>query len=183
MPKYLGKQIFAHGRSPKEDQKQSTEGEKKGKKDWTMVITMAKLHIAHASRLGQKWIMVKTIASYARKAAWAKSFFFTKADFLLFTASVRSRSLGQPLVTGVFFPYFNPSGINYFCISISFKSRHENMIGFYSRQPLQKWASPCKTSAWYWISGKNIGKSQFWVRKNLGSPGRIYIPGLGQSVH
>ena len=29
-----------------------------------------------------------------------------------------------------------------------------------------------------WISGKNIGKSQFWVGKNIGSPGRIYIPGL-----
>ena len=81
MPKYLGKQIFAHGRSPKVDQKQSTEGEKKGKKDWTMVITMAKLRIAHASRLGQKWIMVKTIASYARKAAWAKSFFLQKRIF------------------------------------------------------------------------------------------------------
>ena len=49
MPKYWGKQLFAHRRFPEVGQKQKTERE--GKK--TMVITIANLHMAHASRLGQ----------------------------------------------------------------------------------------------------------------------------------
>ena len=59
MPKYWGKQIFAHGRFPEVGQKQKTE-KKKREKDRTMVITMAKLawrtqaRMSHASRLGQK---------------------------------------------------------------------------------------------------------------------------------
>ena len=54
MPKYWGKQIFAHGRFPEVGQKQKTERKKEErKKDWTTVKTMAKLRIAHASRLGQ----------------------------------------------------------------------------------------------------------------------------------
>ena len=53
MPKYWGKQIFTHGRFPEVGQKQKTEREKKRKKDRTMVITMAKLCMAHASCLGQ----------------------------------------------------------------------------------------------------------------------------------
>ena len=70
MPKYWGKQIFTHGRFPKVGQKQKTERkekERKNKKDRTIVITMAKLRMAHASthgacmahtsRLGQKiWV-------------------------------------------------------------------------------------------------------------------------------
>ena len=56
MPKYWGKQIFAHGSFPEVGEKQKTEREKKErerKEDRTMVITMAKLRMAHASRLGQ----------------------------------------------------------------------------------------------------------------------------------
>ena len=49
MPKYWGKQIFTHGRFPKVGQKQKTE-RKKREKDRTMVITMAKLCMAHANR-------------------------------------------------------------------------------------------------------------------------------------
>ena len=30
-----------------------------------------------------------------------------------------------------------------------------------------------------WTSGKNIGKSQFWVGKDIGTPWRIYIPDRG----
>ena len=51
MPKYWGKQIFAHGRFPEVGQKQKTE---KKREDRKLVITMAKLCMAHASRLGQK---------------------------------------------------------------------------------------------------------------------------------
>ena len=56
MPKYWGKQIFAHGRFPEVGQKQKTEKEKKERErkgDRMMVITMAKQRMAHASLLGQ----------------------------------------------------------------------------------------------------------------------------------
>ena len=56
MPKYWGKQIVTHRRFPEGGQKQKTEREekkKKRKKDQTMVITMAKLCMAHGRRLGQ----------------------------------------------------------------------------------------------------------------------------------
>ena len=53
MPKYWGKQIFAHGSFPEVGQKQKTE-EKKREKDRKLMITMAKLRMAHASRPGQK---------------------------------------------------------------------------------------------------------------------------------
>ena len=50
-----GKQIFSFGRFPEVGQKQKTERKERGKmrRDWTMVITMGKLRMAHASRLGQ----------------------------------------------------------------------------------------------------------------------------------
>ena len=51
MSKYWGKQIFTHGRFPEVGQKQKTE--KKKRKDLKLVITMAKLRMAHASHLGQ----------------------------------------------------------------------------------------------------------------------------------
>ena len=56
MPKYWGKQIFAHGRFPEVGQKQKTERKrrKREKKDRTMVITMAKLRMAHASTHGAR---------------------------------------------------------------------------------------------------------------------------------
>ena len=58
MPKYWGKQIFAHGRFPEVGQKQKTEKKKKEKKEKKkeerkLVITMAKLRMAHTSHLGQ----------------------------------------------------------------------------------------------------------------------------------
>ena len=49
MPKYWGKQIFAHRSFPEVGQKQKTE-----RIEREMVITVAKLCMAHASRLGQK---------------------------------------------------------------------------------------------------------------------------------
>ena len=49
MPKYWGKQIFAHGRFPEVGQKQKTQ--KKG----MMLITMAKLRMAHAWRAQAAW--------------------------------------------------------------------------------------------------------------------------------
>ena len=50
MLNYWGKQIFAHGRFPEVGQnKTKKEKEKKKKKERTMVITMAKLSMAHAS--------------------------------------------------------------------------------------------------------------------------------------
>ena len=51
MPKYWGKQIFAHGSFPKVGEKQKTEREKKKREreERTMVITMAKLCMAHTS--------------------------------------------------------------------------------------------------------------------------------------
>ena len=53
MSKYWGKQIFTHGIFPEVGQKQKTE-RKERKKDWTMVITMAKLRMAHASTHGAR---------------------------------------------------------------------------------------------------------------------------------
>ena len=53
MPKYCVKNYFAHGSFPEVGQKQKTEKKKKKKKDRKLVITMAKLCMAHASRLGQ----------------------------------------------------------------------------------------------------------------------------------
>ena len=52
MPKYWWKIYFAHGRFPEVGQKQKTE--KKREKDRTMVITMAKLRMAHASMHGAR---------------------------------------------------------------------------------------------------------------------------------
>ena len=56
MPKYWVKNYFAHGSFPEVGQKQKTERKKRrrGKKDWTMVITMAKLRMAHASTHGAR---------------------------------------------------------------------------------------------------------------------------------
>ena len=54
MPKYWEKQIVSLGRFPEVGQKQKTEKKKKKKRerDRTMVITMAKLCMAHASMHG-----------------------------------------------------------------------------------------------------------------------------------
>ena len=52
MPKYWGKQIFAHGSFPEVGKKQNTE--KKRKKYRKLVITMAKLRMAHASTYGAR---------------------------------------------------------------------------------------------------------------------------------
>ena len=55
MPKYWGGNYFAHESFPEVGQKQKTEEKKKRekkKKDRKLVITMAKLHMAHASRHG-----------------------------------------------------------------------------------------------------------------------------------
>ena len=54
MPKYWVKNYFAHRSIPEVGQKQKTEKKrkKKGEKDLTMVITMAKLRRAHASTHG-----------------------------------------------------------------------------------------------------------------------------------
>ena len=60
MPKYWVKNYFAHGSFPEVGQKQKTEKKRKKErenereKDWTMVITMAKLHMAHASTHGAR---------------------------------------------------------------------------------------------------------------------------------
>ena len=51
MPKYWGKQIFAHGRFPEVGQKQKTEKKEKERK---LVITIAKLRMAHASTHGAR---------------------------------------------------------------------------------------------------------------------------------
>ena len=53
MPKYWGKQIFAHGRFPRSGSKAKDGEKREEKKDRTMVITMAKLRMAHAICLGQ----------------------------------------------------------------------------------------------------------------------------------
>ena len=48
--KILGQKLFrTRGQKQKMEKK-----EEEREKDWTMVITMAKLRMAHASRLGQK---------------------------------------------------------------------------------------------------------------------------------
>ena len=52
MPNYWGKQIFTHGSFSEVGKKQKTEKKKK-EKDRKLVMTMAKLRMAHASRLGQ----------------------------------------------------------------------------------------------------------------------------------
>ena len=54
MPKYWGKQIFAHRSFPEVGEKQKTERERKNRRDRTMVITMAKLCMAHASTHGAR---------------------------------------------------------------------------------------------------------------------------------
>ena len=51
MPKYWVKNYFAHGRFPEVGQKQKTE---KKEKDRKLVITMAKLRMAHASTHGAR---------------------------------------------------------------------------------------------------------------------------------
>ena len=62
MPKYWVKNYFAHGRFPEVGQKQKTEGKKEEReKGGTMVITMAKLRMALASRLGQKFLSILEI--------------------------------------------------------------------------------------------------------------------------
>ena len=53
MPKYWVKNYFAHWRFPKVGQKQKTERKKKEKKR-KLVITMAKLRMAHASTYGAR---------------------------------------------------------------------------------------------------------------------------------
>ena len=58
MPKYWGKQIFAHGRFP--EWVKSKRRREKRKKDWTMVITMAKLRMVHAWRTQAAWAKMKT---------------------------------------------------------------------------------------------------------------------------
>ena len=56
MPKYWVKNYFAHGRFPEVGQKQKTEKKKKlkkeRKKERKLMITMAKLRMAHASTHG-----------------------------------------------------------------------------------------------------------------------------------
>ena len=55
MPKYWVKNYFTHGRFPEVGQKQKTEKKKKKKKrenERKLVITMAKLRMAHASTHG-----------------------------------------------------------------------------------------------------------------------------------
>ena len=54
MPKYWEKQIFTHGRFPEVSQKQKTEKKKKREKERKLVITIAKLRMAHASTHGAR---------------------------------------------------------------------------------------------------------------------------------
>ena len=57
MPKYWGKNYFAHENFPEVGQKQKTEKKEKKKEEEeerTMVITMAKLRMAHASTHGAR---------------------------------------------------------------------------------------------------------------------------------
>ena len=54
MPKYWGKQIFAHGRFPEVGQKQKTEKKERKKEERKLVKTMAKLRMAHASTHGAR---------------------------------------------------------------------------------------------------------------------------------
>ena len=65
MPKYWGKQIFAHGRFPEVSQKQKTErSRKKREKDQTMAIKWPsyawrmQARMAHASCLGQFYLHI-----------------------------------------------------------------------------------------------------------------------------
>ena len=53
MPKYLVKNYFTHGRFPEVGQKQKTEKTER-KKERKLVITMAKLRMAHASTHGAR---------------------------------------------------------------------------------------------------------------------------------
>ena len=87
MPKYWVKNYFAHGRFSKVDQRQKTERkkerEKVRKRERKLVITTAKLRMAHASRLGQlsdgnnhgQLRIANATSGGARKAAWAKKNF------------------------------------------------------------------------------------------------------------
>ena len=52
MPKYWVKNYFTHGRFPEVGQKQKTEKKKKKEEERKLVITMAKLRMAHASTPG-----------------------------------------------------------------------------------------------------------------------------------
>ena len=54
MPKYWVKNYFTHGRFPEVGQKQKTEKKKKKKRERKLVITMAKLRMAHASTHGAR---------------------------------------------------------------------------------------------------------------------------------
>ena len=54
MPKYWGKQIFAHGTFPEVGQKQKKERKRERAKERKLVITMAKLCMAHASTHGAR---------------------------------------------------------------------------------------------------------------------------------
>ena len=49
MPKYCVKNYFTHGIFPKVGQKQKTEKKERKKEERKLVITMAKLRMAHAS--------------------------------------------------------------------------------------------------------------------------------------
>ena len=54
MPKYWGKNYFAHGSFPEVGQKQKTEKKERKKEERKLVITMAKLRMAHASTHGAR---------------------------------------------------------------------------------------------------------------------------------
>ena len=54
MTKYWGGNYFAHGRFSKVGQKQKTEKREREKEERKYVITMAKLHMAHASTHGAR---------------------------------------------------------------------------------------------------------------------------------
>ena len=54
MPKYWVTNYFTHGRFPEVGQKQKTEKKKKKKEERKLVITMAKLRMAHASTHGAR---------------------------------------------------------------------------------------------------------------------------------
>ena len=67
MSKYWGKQIFTHGRFLKAGKKQKTEKKKERKKERKLVITLAKLRMAHA---------------WCTQAAWAKNCWSKKSSTL-----------------------------------------------------------------------------------------------------
>ena len=54
MPKYWMNNYFTHGRFPEVGQKQKTEKKKERKRERKLVITMAKLRMAHASTHGAR---------------------------------------------------------------------------------------------------------------------------------